>query len=779
MIRNWMFPMNSKIVYDGRNKMMKQGVLAMIDGLRVKRNSLFTKLLLGFIVIIVISFIFNALSFNFFTGSIREEVITYNKLNMSNTVSKYEEHFQVMEEVAANFYNNANVIVLNRDNTNFFAMNDLAKEFTSLVTNYKNLGLDNMFLYNGRHSFLVDKSGLMKENDMFANQYISPAYDATFWAKQVDEDYYMRIFPAADFTRRNFNGSIEPAGSLFPVIVKSKLQKQYYIAALLDASAIYRKYHLSVSDLFYMTDGGGTVFYSSGEQEQALSPLAFDPSKPYFTKDNNYYFYAKGEKSGLTYVNVIPNQNIASKIYSLSVVLIVLLALSLILSLIISVLLSIRFKSPIQKIIDSMYKMNPNIQLGSKINEFNMIVENLRTIIASNRSIHKDLQNKNTLLKKYGYWNKVKSIPIGSRDVQNLIDTSRPYFFVMFHIHFTRRFHELITEEQKKSHILEFIQLNVQQAFPQSETVQSEKDLIFSIVFAEPDASGALRNALGAMKHVFDTDSEYYYVTIAFNPVQYSPSGFTAAYDEAREMVRRRKLNGETQIVTDCASPQPDFHLTPSEEKEFTAHLAAGNEADIMLMIGRMMNRLRSNGTAEQYRQLAGEVVSKTLLALMLQNINAGDLQEELSPYEQIKEFVTEEQYDDFFRSLIGYASALMNEKRMEKDPIIEYVLAYMEQHYGEDIGPDAVAEKLNLSTGYMCKYVKNKTGKTFGDCLDDVRIMKAKEILEATDCKIHEVALQVGYQNANSFTRMFRRLTGVTPGEYRRERRVVVAEMQ
>ncbi|RAV23152.1 AraC family transcriptional regulator [Paenibacillus contaminans] len=748
----------------------------MINGLRVKRNSLFTKLLLGFIVIIVISFIFNALSFKFFTGSIREEVIMYNKSNMSNTVSKYEEHFQLMEEVAMSFYNNRNVTVLSRDKTNIFAMNDLALEFSTLVTNYKNLGLDNMFLYNGRHSFLVDKSGLMKEDDMFAKQYISPEYDAAFWAKQFDEDYSMRIFPAADFTRKMFNGSIEPAGKLFPVIIKSKLQKQYYIAALLDASAIYHKYHLSVSDFFYMADGSGNLYYSSGTQGQTVSPQSFDATGHYYTKNDNYYFYAKGEKSGLTYVNVIPNQNIASKISRLSAILVLLLAISIVLSLLISVLLSIRFKSPIQKIIDSMYKMNPNIQLGSKINEFNAIVDNLRTIIASNRSIHKDLQNKNTLLKKYGYWNKVKSIPIGSRDVQNLIDTSRPYFFVMFHIHFTRRFHELITEEQKKSHILEFIQLNIQQAFPQSETVQSEKDLIFSIVFADPDASGDLRNVLDSMKHVFDTDSEYYYVTIAFNPIQYSPSGFTAAYDEAREMVSRRKLNDETQIITDNTDQQPDFHLTPSEEKEFTAHLAAGNEADIMQMIGRMMSRLRANGTAEQYRQLANEVVSKTLLALLLQNINAGDLQEELSPYEQIKEFVSEEQFDDFFRSLIRYAVTLMYEKRMEKDTIIDYVLAYMEQHYGDDIGPDDVAEKLNLSSGYMCKYIKNKTGKTFGDCLDDIRIMKAKQILEATDCKIHEVAVQVGYQNANSFTRMFRRLTGVTPGEYRREKRVVIA---
>jgi len=747
-----------------------------INGLRVKRNSLFAKQLLGFVVIIVISFVFNALSFKFFTGSIREEVIMYNKSNISNSVSKYEEHFQLMEEIAMNVYNNPNVIAITRDKSNFFAMNDLAVEFMTLVTNYKNLGLDNLFLYNGQHSFLVDKSGLMKEEDMFSKQYISPAYDTAFWSNQFQEDFFMRIYPAADFTRKTFSGSIEPAGKLFPVIVKSKLEKHHYIAALLDASAIYDKYHLSVSDFFYMADGSGNLYYSSVKQGEVVAPQAFDPGGHYYTKNNNYYFYATGEKTGLTYVNVIPNQNIAAKISRLGMILIVLLAISIVLSLIISVLLSIRLKSPIQKIIDSMYKMNPNIQLGSKINEFNVIVDNLRAIIASNRSIHKDLQHKNTLLKKYGYWNKVKSIPIGSRDVQNLIDTSRPYFFVMFHIYYTRRFHELITEEQRKSYILEFIQLNIQQAFPQSETVQSEKDLIFSIIFADSDHSAALHHVLDSMKHVFNTDSEYYYITIAFNPILYSPSGITAAYEEASVMVRQRKLNGETQIVTDCSGQQPDFHLTTSEEKEFTAHLAAGNEADIIQMIGRKMNRLRASGTAEQYRQLAGEVIAKTLLALMLQNINAGELQKELSPYEQIKAFVSEEQYEVFFTSLIRYAVALMDEKRMEKDTIIEYVLAYMERHYGDDITPDAVAEKLNLSSGYMCKYIKNKLGKTFGDCLDDIRIMKAKQILEATDYKIHEVAVRVGYQNANSFTRMFRRLTGVTPGEYRRKKRAIIA---
>lgn len=61
------------------------------------------------------------------------------------------------------------------------------------------------------------------------------------------------------------------------------------------------------------------------------------------------------------------------------------------------------------------------------------------------------------------------------------------------------------------------------------------------------------------------------------------------------------------------------------------------------------------------------------------------------------------------------------------------------------------------------------KQGINFNDYLNNLRIEHAKELLISLDLRVQEIALQVGYLNVNSFIRMFKRASGLTPGEYRK----------
>jgi len=81
----------------------------------------------------------------------------------------------------------------------------------------------------------------------------------------------------------------------------------------------------------------------------------------------------------------------------------------------------------------------------------------------------------------------------------------------------------------------------------------------------------------------------------------------------------------------------------------------------------------------------------------------------------------------------------------------------------------ELVAEKLNLSRAYLSTYFREKTGTTFSDYLNGVRISRAKELLRHKDVQIKAIAAEVGYLNVNSFIRMFKSVSGLTPNEYRR----------
>jgi len=748
----------------------------MFTYLQSKRNSFFIKLLFSFVIIVLISFIFNLLSFNFFQNTLRTEIIKYNKLNLSNTVNNYEKQFRLLDDIASNLFFGANIPLLERNRSNFMAMNDLTSEIKVVLSNYNNLNLDNLFFYNDSYAFIIEKGGLTSIADMFEGHYISDQYTMEFWKKQTEEDYHMRIFPAARFQKRSINGKIEQSGTYFPVVIKNKLQKGNYIAAFIDADEIYLNSHFSDNDLFYIVDAQGNRFFGTSLVKALTDFRVAGNGEAYDSNNNNYYFYQTGEKSGLTYVNVTPNQQIASTITRLSWLLLILFAISLALSLLISILFSIRFKLPVQRMLESLQKMNPNFHFKSTIREYSQIGDKLKSIIVTTQEINQDLQKKESLLKTYSYWNKVKNIPLGHKEMQNLIDNTKPFYFVMYQLLPVRSGQPLpAADTNNTTHDADLINSTILQRYKQSETLQIEKDLIVSIIFDDdpnPDRDH-LSATLQALVRLFD-DRSGFTVTIAANPKLRHHGDFTAAYEETLGMIHARKLNPSTQLITELEEDVGGITVPPSELKKLSAHVAAGNVDEAVQIIHRLLQRLGKKGRAIEYRKLANEIISEILLVLMTQKIEVGELLSELAPYEQLKEITTEEQYYAFYGLLIEKAISLVSDKKADKDPIVDYVLAYMERHSGEDISQEEIAGKLNISIGYMGKYIKNKTGKTFNEYLEDIRIRKAKVILVETDDKIHEVANQVGYHNANSFTRMFKRITGVTPGEYRLEQRAV-----
>ncbi|SHE13007.1 Uncharacterized HTH-type transcriptional regulator ypdC [Chlamydia abortus] len=82
----------------------------------------------------------------------------------------------------------------------------------------------------------------------------------------------------------------------------------------------------------------------------------------------------------------------------------------------------------------------------------------------------------------------------------------------------------------------------------------------------------------------------------------------------------------------------------------------------------------------------------------------------------------------------------------------------------------DSVADSLNISSNYLSILMKEKTGINFSEHLNNIRIRKAKELLESTSLSVQEVGIRIGYRNVTSFIRMFKKITGLTPGDYRKQ---------
>ena len=112
----------------------------------------------------------------------------------------------------------------------------------------------------------------------------------------------------------------------------------------------------------------------------------------------------------------------------------------------------------------------------------------------------------------------------------------------------------------------------------------------------------------------------------------------------------------------------------------------------------------------------------------------------------------------------IPYQSA-HGEKSTEE--IARRAREFLDEHYHEELSLDILADRLNVSAKYLSRIFKQIMGVNLSDYLVFVRVEKMKELL-LTDLPLEKVAESVGIFNRTTFTRTFRKLEGVTPGEYR-----------
>jgi AraC-like DNA-binding protein/ligand-binding sensor protein len=120
------------------------------------------------------------------------------------------------------------------------------------------------------------------------------------------------------------------------------------------------------------------------------------------------------------------------------------------------------------------------------------------------------------------------------------------------------------------------------------------------------------------------------------------------------------------------------------------------------------------------------------------------------------------------------HLSMLSNQVVLQQDnsepPVIARAKEYIQEHQTENLRLGHVAKAVNTSTFYFCKMFKKVTGINFTDYLSRVRIEKSKNLLLNPNLRVSEIAFEVGFQSLTHFNRVFKKILGQSPTEYREQ---------
>ena len=105
------------------------------------------------------------------------------------------------------------------------------------------------------------------------------------------------------------------------------------------------------------------------------------------------------------------------------------------------------------------------------------------------------------------------------------------------------------------------------------------------------------------------------------------------------------------------------------------------------------------------------------------------------------------------------------------QDERLTAMLNYIQNNY-QTVTLESVAEQFHLSEPYVSKYIKDKSGKTFGEHVAHIRMKRAKTLLKNGNMTVENIAYAIGYQNVEHFNRTFKKTFDMTPIQYRNESR-------
>lgn len=249
-------------------------------------------------------------------------------------------------------------------------------------------------------------------------------------------------------------------------------------------------------------------------------------------------------------------------------------------------------------------------------------------------------------------------------------------------------------------------------------------------------------------------------------------SGRDAQQMELSDEMKTQMLNTLYE-VTENLRQTADYSYPMDIERRLQQMILQGEKQEAQELINQMLGHLyfNSGGDFETIKQRAVELV----VLFSRASIEGGadvkqifGLNENI--YSQIGAFQTLDELSAFltaiFHRFVGYVFDFEHVKHVD---VLHKAVDYIRQNYMKKISLDDVANHVYLSKSYLSKIFKDEMNCSFTNYVNSIRVEKCKELLLENAVSLADIAALVGFDDQSYFTKVFRKATGASPGQYRK----------
>lgn len=499
-------------------------------------------------------------------------------------------------------------------------------------------------------------------------------------------------------------------------------------------------------------------------------------------------FYVTSEFTGWKIVNVVPEIQLNRPLIKVRNALIVIAAVLFVAAGVSAVLLGLWTFNPLNRFVANVSKKLKTHPLyagtewkpGTEFTNFENVVQH---ILTDSEQLQRQIKESKPIMKWRLLTEILTNYPVQNRNIGQYMDLVGvqlyPHYFIVMSAEFDRKSE---IRSARDLHLYAYALCNVAEELINAEckgAAMEWEDGQCAIIlsFDDEDVEQHAIRAVAVAEMLKNFVQEHFKKTITI--------GIGSEVRELRDVPVSHKMSQEalkyklvmgmgTIIAADDLRGyhSGQFHRLFAYTDTIVDSIKVLDEEKLHQQLHRWFEQLASLGVPPDIiRQLIVQLLMKAAVL-------AGELgvaQEDLIPAENVQEAL--EQHDslellrEFVEGTLARFIAGIRHRRHhhEKNDAIEQVMRYIQLNYGNsELSLNALSDEFRMSVSHLSKMFKDYTGGNFIDYLMEIRIEKSKERLAETSDKVRDIAESVGYTNVNSFTRIFKKFTGLTPSEYR-----------
>ncbi|MCJ8011482.1 helix-turn-helix domain-containing protein [Paenibacillus sp. KQZ6P-2] len=641
--------------------------------------------------------------------------------------------------------------------------------------------VDDSFIYFSKLNTILAGSGSYDPVFYLERNYHFRDYPLTFWDQQFKSGIVSSILPATDVYRQSGAAGEKKYKTIIPLVlnIESVIGSSSFMVVNIDEQKIYQminNMNITKKGDIYLIDTLHNRIISSTDRDKLgdtfdIGALQINPSsgtsesEMLIHGDNNILSFHPSSWDNLGFLVVTPEKALTAPVYKFLYMTIGVIALFMLIGTAVSVVFSRGIYSPLAEMVHVVKRL-AKAPFESGKSEYDYIKESITTWhqyqqetmpsliqIFLYRALNQQLNKEDIerLSEKYDFF----------RGGGSLALAVVRFDFLRDHHQQAAELHQTLISLHKP---LLDINSNEMVLFLQEQddvgvTVFVTEELHPLLSRYEEDLVGEISLTVGISK--------------IFNQLEYTQR----AYKEATEILDLRSV-GECGMIfnaTTCAPGRTGVFFSSDMKETARKYLENGHVEGASELLDQLFEGARiQHMRFAVFRQFVSD-----LLYFAVETVYNRRMDEEGifgMPASEMIAYVNSlhhpSRIEAACRTVFENVIAQVHSQQQSSQAITG-MLDYISTHLAE-VNLTSISEHFHMNTNYVSQYFKKHQGVTFTDYINRMRIEKAKELLMNTDHTATDIGRLVGFNNANAFIRMFKKLEGTTPNEYRKSARTI-----